>query len=71
MCGALTFARLLVRIAAVTCAARADAAASQVGNRSRKDAYARSLFTSLVFCDRIVKISSSRGSQRRGGVRGP
>ena len=59
------------RIASARSDSGAEASASHVGQRRRISSNARSLLRSDVFCESTVRISSSRGSHRRGGSSGP
>jgi hypothetical protein len=69
MRGALRFANPPERIAAATSSTGADMTARQLGKQLRREAKARSVFTSDVCWDRTVAISSSRGSpcERQSG----
>jgi hypothetical protein len=66
-----TFAIPPGRIASARSPARAPQTSFQVGKRFLSPAKARSRFVSDVFCDRTVRISSSRGSSRGFGSNGP
>ncbi len=54
-----------MRMASSMSATSAWSTSSHVGKRDRRLSHALSLFTSEVFCERIVKISSLRGSRMR------
>ena len=62
MRGAFVFASPPTAIARSSSAGLAASTAFQVGNARFIDAHARSRFTSEVFCESVVKISSESGS---------
>jgi hypothetical protein len=66
MRGAFVGARPPFLIACAIAPTGASATSSQSGKRLRRSAYARSRFVSFVFCERIVRTSSSSGGSRRG-----
>ena len=68
--GPLWFASPATWIASTIASAPASRTASQVGKHSRSRPYARSRFTSLVFCERMVETSTPTGSRsrRQGGA---
>lgn len=61
MRGPFIFANPALRIASITAYGSASRTDSQVGNRDRRLLYAQSRLRSLVFCERMVEISSSKG----------
>lgn len=58
------------RMAAVRAAGGAARTSSHRGKRFRREVQARVLFTSEVFCERMVRMRQSRGSRAGCGWRG-